>query len=1185
MRKTLQLVLAIALFLCGFGLNAQRADLNRNTLTSFEQRDVKKNPKDIKAPEFRTEQFRGAEVTMIIDEYHFPYDISDNGKHVAMQGFGNYPSYYWSEETGVIPMNNGYAFAVSDDGMVAGYFLDGSVGGFGANFAGLWSPETEEWTSLGMNPDVAGFADTEYNGAWAMTNDGSILAIMQYNESWDTFTYLWTEADGYTKLPQGTAMGSRPNAINLDGSVVAGRGVNSNGFWFACYWVDGEYYDFGEELFGEAMAVSPDGNYIAGYANDRIFVYNRELDELTMVEDSNFENTYNATCVTNDGVVFGYVVDTFPPFADARRAVVYIDGELLTFNDYMLMKGVTEAAEWTFYSVNSITSDGTTFTGAANIEGYDYTFIMTVEEPACQGPKSLTYNIDEMNNYDDVVLSWIAPENAEGVTYEIYDSYTSETPLVTGITETTYTFVDLEPGVYSYIVKANWGDCLSPGSNIVRPIVGTCSAADQCEVSVDAYDSYGDGWNGAYIEIVGEESGLKYNVELKDGSSEIITLSLCPDVYTFNWVAGPYDEEISFSIYANDELLYDSTPIGIPEAGTILKHELNCVNEEIVELDPFIKIADEYAFPYDISNNKKHVAIQTFTESSSYYWSEATGLLPIQGYAYSVSDDGMVAGTFMDPATYINHAGLWNPSTQEWTAIENLPDNELPEGLPTAPADYTSAWSMTNDGNTIAVMYTDPTWNTESYLYSEADGYTQLEAPSSTRPNAISNDGRVVAGHGVADLGWTICYWVDGEYHEIPHVFGEALSVSNSGRYVGGYADSGLGFVIDTETDEVEYITSDKMVGSYTATCVNDKGDAFGFYSESYMPASRQAFAYVNGYVMPFNDYLEMCGYVGAEDYMFYSVNAVTADGRTFLCAATVDGDDCCAIITVPEAECQAPTNLTYSISEDKYNSVILSWTAPENADNVTYEIYDDLTAESAIVEGITETTCTLEDLNPGVHNFMVRAFNGDCLSMPSNSVRPTVYPCDSDDMCEITFVMTDEYADGWNEGYLEVTGTKSDLVYTVVMDYGKPQDTKTLSLCSDTYTFTWVSGIWDEEIAFAILNGEDELYSVKFADLEDMIIGTFLEYNLDCTVGVGEIVEHNGINVMPNPAKDYFNIEGMMMTTVEVYNTVGQMIDVVNVNNDNIQISTAKYEEGVYFVKINTTDANTVVKKVVITK
>ena len=213
----------IALFFCVFELNAQ------------------------KAPEVRNMQVRGANVTMIIDEYHFAYDVSDNGKHVAMQGYGDYPSYYWSEETGVIPMDKGYVFAVSDDGVVAGYFLDETVGEFGTNFAGLWTPDTREWNFIGMNPDADQYIDSEYNGAWAMTNDGSKLAIMQYNGSWDTKTYTWTEADGYTLMPHGDAAGTRPNAISADGKVLAGRAVGDEG-WYACYWVDGQYYDFDKEL-------------------------------------------------------------------------------------------------------------------------------------------------------------------------------------------------------------------------------------------------------------------------------------------------------------------------------------------------------------------------------------------------------------------------------------------------------------------------------------------------------------------------------------------------------------------------------------------------------------------------------------------------------------------------------------------------------------------------------------------------------------------------------------------------------------------------------------------------------------------------------------------------------------------------------------------------------------------------
>ena len=56
-------------------------------------------------------------------------------------------------------------------------------------------------------------------------------------------------------------------------------------------------------------------------------------------------------------------------------------------------------------------------------------------------------------------------------------------------------------------------------------------------------------------------------------------------------------------------------------------------------------------------------------------------------------------------------------------------------------------------------------------------------------------------------------------------------------------------------------------------------------------------------------------------------------------------------------------------------------------------------------------------------------------------------------------------------------------------------------------------------------------------------------------------------------------------MVDVEIYNAIGQKVDVVNVNNDNVQISTDRYEEGIYLVKINTIDANVIVKKVVVTK
>ena len=71
----------------------------------------------------------------------------------------------------------------------------------------------------------------------------------------------------------------------------------------------------------------------------------------------------------------------------------------------------------------------------------------------------------------------------------------------------------------------------------------------------------------------------------------------------------------------------------------------------------------------------------------------------------------------------------------------------------------------------------------------------------------------------------------------------------------------------------------------------------------------------------------------------------------------------------------------------------------------------------------------------------------------------------------------------------------------------------------------------------------------------------------------------------MPNPAKNYFNIEGENIAKVEIYNALGQMIDVVDAENSNVQISTENYNNGVYFVKTTTTDAQVNVTKVVVSK
>ena len=97
-------------------------------------------------------------------------------------------------------------------------------------------------------------------------------------------------------------------------------------------------------------------------------------------------------------------------------------------------------------------------------------------------------------------------------------------------------------------------------------------------------DGYGDGWNGAYIDIIGSNNDFSYMVDLKkEGLDTVVkTITLCPDDYSFLWHWGEFDEEISFSI------LFDGAEIYKADTGEIdamfninfLNYEINCNKDD-----------------------------------------------------------------------------------------------------------------------------------------------------------------------------------------------------------------------------------------------------------------------------------------------------------------------------------------------------------------------------------------------------------------------------------------------------------------------------------------------------------------------------------------------------------------------------------------------------------------------------
>ena len=73
--------------------------------------------------------------------------------------------------------------------------------------------------------------------------------------------------------------------------------------------------------------------------------------------------------------------------------------------------------------------------------------------------------------------------------------------------------------------------------------------------------------------------------------------------------------------------------------------------------------------------------------------------------------------------------------------------------------------------------------------------------------------------------------------------------------------------------------------------------------------------------------------------------------------------------------------------------------------------------------------------------------------------------------------------------------------------------------------------------------------------------------------------------NIYPNPAKDYVMISGENIKSVYIFNSIGAMIEKIEVNDSNVIINTRDYSNGVYFFNILDNKGNSSVKKIVVTQ
>ena len=168
---------------------------------------------------------------------------------------------------------------------------------------------------------------------------------------------------------------------------------------------------------------------------------------------------------------------------------------------------------------------------------------------------------------------------------------------------------------------------------------------------------------------------------------------------------------------------------------------------------------------------------------------------------------------------------------------------------------------------------------------------------------------------------------------------------------------------------------------------------------------------------------------------------------------------------------CLAPTNVT--VSDIDLTSAIVSWDGTADSYTVTCgDFTTTATGNTTTITGLTSAT---------TYTVSVVADCGVDGTSSAATVTFSTTICALADQCTYTFVLTDDYGDGWNGGSLSVQQNGIEVASLAAPSHGGGNvmsvDTVTVNLCDNMSTsLVWTAGSWDSEASFTLIGPNDSI-------------------------------------------------------------------------------------------------------------
>jgi len=289
----------------------------------------------------------GAEVTVEYLTGVTANAISADGTVIVGNTVGDYETFRWTAETGVVTLGLATVPAigqgagapdVSSDGtrISASILTDDGL----SMTQGRWTlGEGWEQTMPPTPPDGGLFSDA-FGSAWGISGDGETVVGLYWRPGatdGSAHGSAWTRETGCIGLGSGAAGGnSRANDASGDGSVIVGWSEAAFGTWMPTVWKDGELTVLNaSEYWTQATCITDDGTWIAGSAGDA----DADMRLATLWHD-NGEGW--------DEISLGVLSGTFPGYGMAQPMDINADATIVVgFNQFEMNPGSAKGFIWT----------------------------------------------------------------------------------------------------------------------------------------------------------------------------------------------------------------------------------------------------------------------------------------------------------------------------------------------------------------------------------------------------------------------------------------------------------------------------------------------------------------------------------------------------------------------------------------------------------------------------------------------------------------------------------------------------------------------------------------------------------------------------------------------------------------------------------------------------------------------